>query len=83
MINLSAEVLSALEKIAEAEDDFIELLKGISGAANSRVRVAPGTILPIHAVFLLHLAAHLVDAQIRIEQLEGQMAILNTGKEDM
>ncbi len=84
MIELPADVLEALEKVATANGDFIALFKALSvgGSSSGSIIVPPANMVPILVNLMLHVIAHLVDAQIRITQLDGQLAILKTEMED-
>ena len=82
MIDLPVDALEALEKVAAANGDFIALFKALSISGAGQIVVPSANVVPIHTNLLLHLIAHLVDAQVRITQLEGQLAILKTDTED-
>lgn len=82
MINLPADVLEALEKVVGANGDFIALFKALSVGGSSKIVLPPGKMEPILVNLMMHIIAHLVDAQTRITALEGQLAILKTEKED-
>lgn len=82
MINLSADVLEALEKVARAEEDFITLFKALSVGGAGKIVVPSANMTPIHTNLLLHIIANLVEAQTEILQLKGQLAILKMKGDD-
>jgi len=77
MIDLPADALEVLEKMAGAKDDFTVLFKGLCIGGSGSVQLAnPDTMIPVHSSLLLHIIANLVEAQVKIMQLEGRLAIL-------
>ena len=76
MINLPANVLELLEKTADNGEDFTSLFKGLSIGASGRIVMASADMVPLHSALLMHIVANLVEAQTKIAQLEGQLAIL-------
>ncbi len=82
MINLPADALEALEKVAGAEEDFTTLLKALSVGGAGRIIVPSADMTPIHTNLLLHIIANLVEAQTEIMQLKGQLAILKVEGDD-
>ncbi len=81
MINLPADALAALEKTVKAEDEFISLLKGLSVGMSGNIQVSSISMSTLHSNLILHLVANLIDAEIRITQLEAQLDIINANKE--